>query len=136
MKRAEAFRAIRALPKDRRRAVMQAVRAGRAVDDPRDRALAAEWARSFNEAWWPRWLLPRERPRGRARLLWLLHGAWALAALAYADVRIGLQTHGTSRWVVVSLLTYGLLATPPLLWFTLRARWNAPEAERLNRAPS
>ena len=41
----------------------------------------------------------------------------------------------TAGWVVVALLTYGLLATPPLIWFTLRARWNAPEAERRNRMP-
>jgi hypothetical protein len=132
--RVEAFRAIRALPKDRRRELMRAVRAGRAVDDPRDRTLAADWARTFSDAWWPRWLLPRERPRGKARILWLLHGAWLIAVLAYADVQIASLTHGVQRWVAVALLSYGLLATPPLLWFTLRARWNAPEAERNNQS--
>jgi hypothetical protein len=104
------------------------------VDNPGDRALAADWARTFTDAWWPRWLLPRERPRGRARLLWLLHGAWVLAALAYADVQVALLTHGAYRWVALALLTYGILAVPPLLWFTLQVRWNAPEAERRNRS--
>jgi hypothetical protein len=131
--RTECFREIRALPKERRRALTRAVRAGQAVDDPRDRALAAAWARTFTDAWWPRWLLPRERPRGRARLVWLLHGAWVLAALAYTYVQLAQHTHGAYRWVVVALLVYGILAVPPLIWFTLHVRWNAPEAERRNR---
>jgi hypothetical protein len=131
--RAECFRAIRALPKERRRELTRAVRAGRVVDDPRDRALAADWAQTFTDAWWPRWLLPREQPQGRARVLWLLHGAWVIAALAYADVEVASFVHGALRWVVVAFLAYGILVIPPLLWFTLRVRWNAPEAERLNR---
>jgi hypothetical protein len=133
VKRAEVFRAIRALPKDRRRELTRAVRAGRAVADPRDRALAAAWARTFTDAWWPRWLLPRERPRGRARALWLLHAAWLLATFILVGVEVASSLHGSRRWVVVALLVYALVAVPPLLWFTLRVRWNAPEAERLNR---
>jgi hypothetical protein len=43
------------------------------------------------------------------------------------------SSQGSWRWIVVALLVYALVAVPPLLWFTLRVRWNAPEAERLNR---
>ena len=129
----QALRAIRALPKERRRELTRAVRAGRAVADPRDRALAADWARTFTDAWWPRWLLPRERPRGRARVLWLLHAAWLLAALVLVAVETGSSLHGSWRWIVLALLVYGIVAIPPLLWFTLHVRWNAPDAERLNR---
>jgi len=43
--------------------------------------------------------------------------------------------HGTFRWVVVALLGYAIITTPPTLWFMLRARWNAREAERLNQTP-
>jgi MFS family permease len=133
VRRAETFRAIRALPKERRRELTRAVRAGRAVEDPRDRALAAEWARTFTDAWWPRWLLPRERPSGRGRVLWLLHAAWLLATFIFVAVGFAASSHGSWRWIVVALLVYALVAVPPLLWFTLRVRWNAPEAERLNR---
>ena len=132
MTRREAYRAIRSLPKERRSDLTRSVRAGRAVADPRDRALAAAWARTFADAWWPRWLLPRARPRGKARLLWLLHGVWVVAAVAVADIELAAGLHGALRWIVIALGVYGVAAIPPLLWFTLRVRWNAPEAVRAN----
>jgi MFS family permease len=132
VRRMDALRAIRALPKERRRELTRAVRAGRAVADPRDRALAADWAHTFTDAWWPRWLLPREPPRGKAKALWLLHGAWVLATVVLVAVGAASSLHGPWRWIVLALLIYGLVAIPPLLWFTLRVRWNAPEAARRN----
>jgi hypothetical protein len=63
----------------------------------------------------------------------LLHGAWVLATLAFADLEAASHLHGALRWIVVAFLAYGILVIPPLFWFTLHVRWNAPAAERLNR---
>jgi hypothetical protein len=40
---------------------------------------------------------------------------------------------GILRWVFVGALAYGFVSVPWVLAFTLRMRWNAPEAERRNR---
>src|SRR5438132_6773301 len=83
-----ARRAVRALPRERRRALVRALRAGRAVEDPRDAALAVAWAQRLQQVSWPRWALPRTRPHGWRRWLWLAHLVWILAAGAIAVVRV------------------------------------------------
>jgi len=55
-----------------------------------------------------------------------------VAAVAVADIELAAGLHGASRWIVIALGVYGVAAIPPLLWFTLRVRWNAPEAVRAN----
>jgi hypothetical protein len=124
---------MRALPPDRRRALVRAVRDGRAVDDPRDARLAVMWAQRVQSAWWPRWLLPEKRPHGLRAALWLLHAVWIVVAVITA---VGLSRwlgDGVLRWVVVGVLGYSIVAMPWLFALILRTRWNAPEAERRNR---
>jgi hypothetical protein len=79
-------RALRALPPERRRALVRAVREGRAVDEPRDAALAVAWARRIQAAPWIGWALPRTRPQGRRAILWMVHGMWVILALVVAVV--------------------------------------------------
>ena len=126
-------RAMRALPSERRRAVVRAVRDGRAVDDPRDAPLAVAWARRVQTAWWPRWFLPQTRPRGRRAVLWLLHVAWIVVVIVTAVVVPTWRGGGVLRWVVVGALGYSIVSMPWLFALILRTRWNAPEAERRNR---
>src|SRR5204863_5320602 len=76
--------ALRSLPAKRRRALARAVREGRAVDDPRDAALAVASARRIQAVPIPRWLLPREKPRGGRAVLWVLHAAWISAVVVAA----------------------------------------------------
>jgi hypothetical protein len=132
-------RALRALPRGRRRALSRAVREGRAVDDPRDAALAVALARRIQASSnLPRWLVhwPRERPHGRRAALWLLYAVWLVASVV-----LGLtlaaghfwESGGIVRWIFVGVLAYGVVSVPWVLAFTLRMRWNAPEAERRNR---
>jgi len=125
--------ALRALPRERRRALSRAIREGRAVDDHRDAALAVAWARRVQAAPWPKWILPRTRPRGRRAFLWLLHAAWLVVALVAVIVVPFWRSGGIARWVVVGVFAYSLVSAPWLLSLTLRMRWNAPEAERTNR---
>jgi len=133
LSRADVRRALRALPPARRRALARAVREGRAVDDPRDAALAVAWARRAQATSWPGWLLPRERPYGRRALLWLLHAAWIVLVVVGAIVVPAWRAGGVLRWIVIGALAYSIVSLPWLFAMTLRLRWNAPEAERRNR---
>jgi hypothetical protein len=126
-------RAMRALPPKRRRALVRAVRDGRAVDDSRDAHLAVMWAQRAQAAWWPKWFLPQERPRGGRALLWLVHVGWVLAAIVAVIVIPMWRGGGTVRWLVVGALAYSIVAMPWLFALVLRTRWNAPEAELRNR---
>ena len=131
--RAELRRALRGLPAKRRRALARAVREGRAVDDPRDAASAVAWARRIQAVPIPGWLLPREKPHGRRAVLWLLHGAWISAVVVAAVLVPAWRAGGIVRWLVVGAVLYSVASGQWLLALTLRARWNAPEAERRNR---
>jgi hypothetical protein len=133
LSRVDLRRELRALSSERRRAVGRAIREGRAVDDPRDAALAVAWARRVQVTWWPGWALPRSRPRGRRALLWLLHATWSIAVLVLALAAFLSQSHGIIRWAIVGVLVYGVVSMPWVLRFMLRMRWNAPDAERRNR---
>jgi len=77
---------LRKLPRERRREIVNAIRAGRAVNDPRDAPLAAAWADYLDQRrhTWPRWIMPRERPHGRHAWLWLVHVALLLASIGLA----------------------------------------------------
>lgn len=103
------------------------------MDDPRDARLAVAWAQRAQMAWWPKWLLPQTRPRGRRALLWLLHAAWILVAIVAAVVVPTWRAGGILRWVVVAALGYSILSMPWTLALILRTRWNSPGAERRNR---
>jgi hypothetical protein len=133
LSRSEVRRALRALPPKRRRELVRAVREGRAVDDPRDAALAVAWARQVQAGRWPRWALPEKRPLGRRRFLWLGHVAWILSTLVIAVVFSWDTLGGFVRWLLVGVLAYGIVGIPWSLRLVLRTRWNAPEAERRNR---
>jgi hypothetical protein len=124
---------MRALPSKRRRAVVRAVRDGRAVNDPRDAHLAVAWARRAQAVWWPRWFLPQTRPHGWVAVLWFLHAAWILVVVAAAIVIPTWRGGGVLRWVVVGAFVYSIMSLPWLLALILRTRWNSPEAERQNR---
>jgi hypothetical protein len=125
-------RALRALPRERRRALVRAVREGRAVDDPRDAALAVAWARRIQVARWVGWALPKTRPQGRRAILWMAHGMWVILTLVVAVV-FAWQSLGVMRWIVVGVFAYGVFSVPWVLRLVLQTRWNAPEAERVNR---
>jgi hypothetical protein len=124
---------MRALPPKQRRAIVRAVRDGRAVDDPRDAHLAVMWAQRVQAAWWPKWFLPQERPRGRRALLWLLHVGWVLGAIVIVVVVPMWRGGGALRWLVAGAFAYSIVAMPWLFALVLRTRWNAPEAEHRNR---
>ena len=130
---AELRRALRALPRERRRALARAIRNGRAVEDPRDAALAVRWARRVQAAYWPRWMLPQSRPRGRRGVLWSAHAVWLLAALALVLASMWSRL-GFLRWALLASVLYLTLGAPFTIASMLRMRWNAPEAERRNRA--
>jgi hypothetical protein len=125
-------RSLRALPSKRRRALVRAVREGRAVDDPRDAAFAVALARRVQAAPWLRWALPETRPHGRRAILWFGHAALLLLAVVVAVV-FAWNSLGLARWIVVGILAYGIVSIPWTLGVILRTRWNAPEAERRNR---
>jgi hypothetical protein len=130
---ADLRRALRALPLRRRRAIARAVREGRAADDPRDAAMALAVAQRIQASPWPRWALPQARPRGRSALLWSAHAIWVLAVVLATVIVPAWRIGGNLRWIVLGLLGYGIVSIPWVLAFVLRARWNAPEAERRNR---
>lgn len=124
---------MRVLSPERRRALVRAVREGRAVDDPRDARVAVAWAQRAQAAWWPKWLLPQTRPHGRRAVLWVLHVAWILVAIVTAVVVPTWRGGGILRWVVVGAVAYSIVSMPWLFALILRTRWNSPEAERRNR---
>src|SRR6266545_6343965 len=107
--RAELQRALRHLPDSRRRALLRAVRQGRAVDDPRDATLAVAWARRVQDISWPRWVLPQTRPHGRGAALWTLHGAWLAGALLLAAVQARLAVGGILGWILLGTIVYSIL---------------------------
>jgi hypothetical protein len=126
---------LRKIPRDRRRDIVNAIRAGRAVHDSRDAALAVAWAdyldrRRFTWAW-PRWVMPRERPRGKHAWLWGLHAAWMLVAVGIAVWSARLP----SPWdyLVIAFFAYSAVTVPFTLRRTLRSYWNAPQAAAANR---
>ena len=65
--------------------------------------------------------------------MWLLHGTWVAAVVVAAVVVPVWRAGGVVRWLVVGAIVYSLVSVPWVLRLTLRARWNAPEAERRNR---
>lgn len=126
-------RALRRLPRERRKDIVAAVRAGRAVNDPRDAALAVAWAERLERVRWPGWVMPRSRPQGNRAWLWLLHLAWIIAAMTAAIATLWSSIPGIWRWVVIGFFSYSAIVTPLTLAQTLRAYWNAPEAAEQNR---
>jgi hypothetical protein len=126
-------RKIRSLPRERRRELAHAVRAGRSVEDPRDAELAVEWAQNMQRIRWPRWFLPVTRPHGRRAVLWSVHAAWALAVIVATAIGATWHRGEIVRWVTVGVVAYCTLSMSWVFRLILRARWNAPEAERRNR---
>jgi hypothetical protein len=112
---------------------MRAIRDGSAVDDPRDAALAVAWARRIQARSAPRWALPRTRPRGWRAAAWILHAVWVSAVVATAIVLPTWRRGGAVRWLAVLIAVDEFVLVPWILSWILRARWNAPEAERRNR---
>jgi hypothetical protein len=132
---ADVRRRLRALPAGRRRALVRAMRQGRAVDDPRDADLAAAWAHDLQQPrrTWPGWVIPRARPRGKRAWLWLLHTVWLTVAIVFVVKSFWTSIGSPWRWIVLGLLVYSALVTPVVLAQALRLYWSAPEAERNNR---
>jgi len=126
-------RAVRQLPRERRKDVVAAIRAGRAVNDPRDAVLAAAWAERLSKFRWPAWVMPRERPHGKRRWLWLLPLAWVVGALVVALISSWSSIPGIWRWLLVGVFAYGAIVTPITIARVLRTYWNAPEAAKKNR---
>jgi hypothetical protein len=133
----EIRRELRQLPRDRRKDIVSSIRAGEAVADPRDAALAIAWAEHLTAKrhgwWWPRWAMPRKRPHGWRAWVWLLHLAWIAAAVAYAWTMLWPALPGIWRWVIVGFVVYSTIATPITMRQVLRAYWNAPQAAEKNR---
>ena len=128
---------LRKLPRDRRREIGNAIRAGRAVADPRDASLTVAWAENLDKrrrTWmWPRWVMPRDRPHGWKAWLWLLHAAWLLVALALASRYEWRWFSSPWRYLVLAWLAYSAVTTPFIIARTLRTFWNAPLAVAANR---
>jgi hypothetical protein len=126
-------RAVRQLPRERRKDVLAAIRAGRAVNDPRDAILAVAWAERLSKVRWPAWVMPRERPHGKRRWLWLLHLIWVVAAVVVALISSWSSIPGSWRWPLVGVFAYSTIVTPITIARGLRTYWNAPEAAEKNR---
>jgi len=128
--------ALRKVPRDRRREIVNAIRDGRAVNDPRDAPLAVAWADYLDRrrsSWaWPRWAMPRERPRGKHAWVWGLHAVWMLVAVAIAVWSARLPSPW--NYVVIGFFVYSAVTVPLTLRRTLRSYWNAPQAAAANRA--
>jgi hypothetical protein len=77
--------------------------------------------------------MPRSRPQGRRAWLWSLHLAWIIAATVAAIASLWATIPDVLRWLIVGLLAYSALVTPPLMARTLRAYWNASQAAEENR---
>jgi hypothetical protein len=77
--------------------------------------------------------MPRERPRGKRRWLWLLPLAWAVGALVVALISSWSSIPGIWRWLLVGVCAYGAIVTPITIARVLRTYWNAPEAAEKNR---
>src|ERR1700733_15049775 len=125
-------RSLRDLPRDRRKDVIAAMRAGRAVTDPRDARLAIAWAERLGGVRWPRWAAPRSRPRGMRAWLWLGHAALMLAAVIGVCSTLWSETSHAWRWVIVVVIAYTAVSMPIVTVQTLRLYWNAGEAAKAN----
>ena len=126
-------RAIRRLPRERRKEIVAAIREGREVKDSRDAHLAAAWAERLERVRWPNWLMPRSRPHGKRAWLWLLHLGWIIAGTVGALVTVWSIIPGVWRWVVIAIYVCSAVTTPLTLTQMLRTYWNAPEAAEKNR---
>ena len=126
-------RALRQLPDERRKDVVAAIRAGRGVNDPRDAVLAVAWAERLGNVRWPAWAIPRKRPHGKRRWLWLLHLALVVAGVVVALISLWSSIPGGWRWLLVGVLAYCAIGTPITIARVLRMYWNAPEAAEKNR---
>jgi hypothetical protein len=126
-------RELRRLPRERRKEILAAVRAGRAVHDPQDAALAIAWAERLERLQWPSWVMPRTRPQGKRAWVWSAHLLWIVAALVIAVLTLWSSLPHAWRWPIVGIFAYSLLVTPFVMTKTLRAYWNAPEAAAANR---
>jgi hypothetical protein len=129
----EVRRSLRDLPRERRKDVIAAMRAGRAVTDPRDASLAIAWAERLGRVRWPRWIAPRSRPSGNRAWLWLGHAALMLAALIGVCSTFWSQTPHSWRWAIVVVIAYTAVSTPIVTIQTLRLYWNASAAAKENR---
>jgi len=108
----EVRRSLRELPRERRKDVIAAMRAGRAVSDPRDASLAIAWAQRLGRLRWPRWIAPRSRPRGKRAWLWLGHVAFMVAALIGFCSTFWSQAPHAWRWTIVVVIAYTAISTP------------------------
>lgn len=132
----EIRREVRGLPRERREEIAASIREGRAVNDPRDAALATAWAERLVLAArrFPSWALPlRCRPQGWRAYAWLLHLGWIVGAAAFAYHLVFLSLSGVWRWVLLGVLAYSALTTPFTIARMLRTYWSAPEAATRNR---
>jgi hypothetical protein len=127
--------ALRTIPRDRRREIVNAIRAGRAVNDPRDASLAVAWAEYLDRrrSTWPRWFMPLKRPHGKRAWLWLLHVASMLVALALACRFLWTWLGTPWRYFAIAWVAYSVVTTPLIIGRTLRSYWNAPQAAAANR---
>jgi hypothetical protein len=126
-------RAIRRLPRKRRKDILVAIREGREVKDLRDAHLAAAWAERLEHVPWPTWLMPRSRPQGKHAWLWLLHLGLIIAGSVGAFLTLWSIIPGNWRWVAIGICAYSAVITLFTVRQTLRAYWNAPEAAKKNR---
>jgi hypothetical protein len=126
-------RAIRRLPRDRRKDIIAAIRAGREVKDSRDARLAVASAERLERVHWPSWVMPRSRPHGKRAWLWLLHLGWIIAATVGAVLAFWSIVPGLWRWVITGIYAYAAVTAPVTVTQMLRAYWNAPEAAKKNR---
>ena len=128
---------LRKIPRDRRREIVRSIRDGRAVSDPRDAALAVACPeyldqRRHSRAWIP-WALPRERPHGKRKALWLAHAAWMLGAIALTCRYLWTWLPSPWRYLVIAFFAYSVATIPFTLGRILRGYWNAPQAAQANR---
>jgi hypothetical protein len=77
--------------------------------------------------------MPRERPHGKRRWLWLLHLTWVVGTVVVALIISWSSIPGVWRWPLVAVLAYWTIATPITIARVLRTYWNAPEAAEKNR---
>jgi hypothetical protein len=77
--------------------------------------------------------MPRARPHGKRRWLWLLHLTWVVGAVVAALISSWSSIPGMWRWLLVGVLAYGTIVSPITIARVLRTYWNAPEAAEKNR---
>jgi hypothetical protein len=139
LSRRELRQQLRRRPRDRRKDIGRAIRQGRAVNDPRDAALAAALAERLDKRrrLWPWWIMPRSRPTGWRAWAWIVHLGWMVGGVVYALVVISpgvwSALPGVWRWLLVGVLAYGAISTPVTIAWMLRIYWHAAEAARKNR---